>query len=137
MEINLPTCGQLERDLSQGIQKLYLKELEHSPGKIICQLFGNQLAIVVEDSLTAVEQILVESGDCDRAIQELNTTISEAVKTKIRVLIEEILAVEVKDLLFDTTLKTKRTGAIATLSQLPKVRNPESIPKNRGAKHNR
>ena len=131
MTTNLPTCGQLERNLSQSIQKLYSNELEHSPGKVTCQLFGNQLAIVIEDSLTAVEQILAEAKQSERTIKQLNTTIGEVVKTKIEVLIEETLSVEVKDLLFDTTLETKRTGAIATLSQSPLVRNPESIPKNK------
>ena len=87
--------------------------------------------IYLEDSLTAVEQILAEAEQSDRTIKQLHTTISQVVKTKIKVLIEEILSVEVKDLLFDTTIKTKRTGAIATLSQSPLVRNPESIPKNK------
>ena len=137
MATNLPTCGQLERNLSQSIQKLYSHELEHSPGKVTCQLFSNQLAIVIEDSLTAVEQILAEAKQSDRTIKQLNTTISEVVKTKIKVLIEEILSVEVKDLLFDTTLATKRTGAIATLSQSPSVRNPESIPKNKNYQQNK
>ncbi|MGL6340107.1 MAG: Na-translocating system protein MpsC family protein, partial [Waterburya sp.] len=46
MDKNLPTSGQLERTLAQSIQKLYRQELKHSPSKITCQLFGNQLAIV-------------------------------------------------------------------------------------------
>lgn len=137
METNLPTCGQLERNLSQGIHKLYSNDLEHSPSKVTCQLFGNQLAIVIENSLTAVEQILAEAEEPERTIKQLNTTISQVVKTKMKLLIEEILSVEVKDILFDTTLETKKTGAIATLSQLPQVRNPESIPKNRGNKQSK
>ena len=134
MDNNLPTCGQLERNLSQSIQKLYLNELEHSPSKVTCQLFGNQLAIVVEDSLTAVEQALTRLKESDSNLEQLNTVINQVIESKMKTLIEEILSVEVKDILFDTTIKTKRTGAIVTLSHLPEVRNPESIPKNKNGK---
>lgn len=133
MDTNLPTCGQLERNLSQNIQKLYLSELEHSPSKVTCQLFGNQLAIVVEDSLTAVEQALAEIKS-DESIEDLNSAVGEVVESKMKLLIEEVLGVEVEDILFDTTVETKRTGAIVTLRQLPAVRNPESIPKNKNSR---
>lgn len=133
MDTNLPTCGQLERNLSQNIQKLYLSELGHSPSKITCQLFGNQLAIVVEDSLTAVEQALAKIKS-DDSIEELNSAVGEVVESKMKLLIEEILGVEVEDILFDTTVETKRTGAIVTLRQIPLVRNPESIPKNKNSR---
>lgn len=136
MDINLPTCGQLERNLSQSIQKLYLSELEHSPSKVTCQLFGNQLAIVVEDSLTAVEQALAEIKS-DGSIEELNSAVGEVIKSKMKLLTEEILGVEVEDILFDTAVKTKRTGAIITLRQLPQVRNPESIPKSKSGRRNK
>ena len=135
MDTNLPTCGQLERNLSQSIQKLYLNELEHSPSKVTCQLFGNQLAIVVEDSLTAVEQALADLKS-ESEIEKLNSAVGKLVESKMRLLIEEILSVEVEDILFDTTLETKRTGAIVTLGQIPEVRNPESIPKHKSGRKN-
>ena len=135
MDTNLPTCGQLERNLSQSIQKLYLNELEHSPSKVTCQLFGNQLAIVVEDSLTAVEQALADLKS-ESDIEQLNSAVGRLIESKMKLLIEEILSVGVEDILFDTTLETKRTGAIVTLSQIPQVRNPESIPKHKSGKKN-
>ena len=133
MDNDLPTCGQLERTLSQSIQKLYRQELEHSPGKVTCQLFGNQLAIVIEDALTAVEKTLADTEEEDKTVQKLNTAINDAIEPKLKNLIEETLAVEVDDILFDSTIETSRTGAIATLSEPPQVRNPESIPKNRSS----
>ena len=135
MDTNLPTCGQLERNLSQSIQKLYLNELEHSPSKVTCQLFGNQLAIVVEDSLTAVEKALADLKS-ESEIEQLNSAVGKVIESKMRLLVEEILSVKVEDILFDTTLETKRTGAIVTLGQIPKVRNPESIPKHKSGRKN-
>ncbi len=135
MEQNLPTCGQLERNLSQSIQKLYLRELEHSPDKVICQLFGNRLAIVVENSLTAVEQALAGSPELDGMVKQLNKEINKVVECKLKTLIEEILSVQVEDILFDSTIETNRAGAIATLSESPRVRNPSSIPKNKTVNH--
>ncbi len=136
MEQNLPTCGQLERNLAQSVQKLYLRELEHSPDKVICQLFGNQLAIVIENSLTAVEQVLATTKGFDGMVKHLNTAINEIVASKLKTMIEETLSVQVEGILLDTTIENKRTGAIATLSQSPRVRNPGSIPKNKSDKLN-
>lgn len=134
MNSNLPTSGQLERNLSQRVHKLYRQELEHSPSKVTCQLFGNQLAIVIEDALTAVEKTLAQTDEKQTTVKKLNSAINEVVESKLKTLIEEILAVNVDDILFDSTLETSRTGAIATLSEPPKVRNPESIPKNKNGK---
>lgn len=134
MDKNLPTSGQLERKLSQEIHKLYDQELEHSPGKVTCQLFGKQLAIVIEDALTAVEKTLAEAEEQQSTVKKLNAAINDVVESKLKTLIEEILTVKVHDILFDSTVETSRTGAIATLEELPKVRNPESIPKNKGSK---
>jgi uncharacterized protein YbcI len=134
MNKNLPTSGQLERNLAQSIQKLYRQELKHSPSKITCQLFGNQLAIVIDDAITAVEKTLTKVKDDNQTVKELNIAINDAIASKLKTLIEEILAVKVDDLLFNSTFKTNRTGAIATLEQPPQVRNPQSIPKNKNNK---
>ncbi|WP_019504804.1 DUF2294 domain-containing protein [Pleurocapsa sp. PCC 7319] len=129
MNQNLPTSGQIERELSQKVQKLYRQELEHSPGKVTCQLFGNQLAIVIENALTAVEKTLADIEPKNQKVKKLNSAINDVIESKLKDLIEEMLAVQVNDILFDTTLETSRTGAIITLNQPPEVRNPESIPK--------
>lgn len=134
MNKELPTGGQLERNLSQKIQKLYRQELEHNPGKITCQLFGNKLAVVIEDALTAVEKTLVNLLEETKTAEQLNSVINDTIKTKLRTLIEDTLTVKVDDIIFDSTLTTNRTGAIATLDRSPQVRDPESIPKNKYSK---
>jgi uncharacterized protein YbcI len=130
MDKNLPTCGQLERNLSQSIQKLYITELQHSPTKVTCQFFSSQLAIVIDNAITTVEQTLAESNELD-TVKKLNSAINQSIKQKIKTLIEETLRVDVNDILFDSDIETYRTGAILTLAKLPQVRNPESIPKSK------
>jgi ABC-type sugar transport system ATPase subunit len=60
------TRGQLERRLSQQFQKLYRDKLGHLTGKVSCRLFDNKLTIVIEDSLTQPEQLLLKNGSSQR-----------------------------------------------------------------------
>jgi uncharacterized protein YbcI len=128
MTDNLLTRGQLERNLSQAIQAFYRKHLGHQPSKVTCQLFDTKLAIIIEDSITNTEQILVEGGKKDLA-EQVRSNLDDAIQPELKQLIEAIVDVKVIDMLSDATLNTGRTGIIAVLSDTPKVRNPESIPK--------
>lgn len=128
MTEDLLTRGQLERRLSQNIQAFYRRHLEHQPSKVTCQLFDSKLAIIIEDSITSTEQILVDEGKNDLA-QKVRSNLDDAIQPDLKQLIEETIDVEVLDLLSDATLSTGRTGIIAVLSETPKVRNPESVPK--------
>ncbi|MEM8779519.1 MAG: DUF2294 domain-containing protein [Cyanobacteria bacterium P01_G01_bin.49] len=123
-----PTCGQLERDLSQQIQAFYREQLGHQPSKIICQLFEQKLVIIIENSITSAEQLLAQEGQ-DELAQEVRSSLEEVIKPKIRQLIETILNVGVVDLLSDANLETGRTGIIAVLTDTPQVRNLEAIAK--------
>ncbi|MEM7553461.1 MAG: DUF2294 domain-containing protein [Cyanobacteria bacterium P01_A01_bin.84] len=123
-----PTRGQLERTLSQQIQSLYSDQLGHRPTKVMCQLFDSTLAIVMEDSITQTEQLLLGQGQEELA-EQVRSGLDDAIEPKLRQLVEEILNVSVLDFLSDATLGTGRTGIIAVLSDTPNVRNPEAIPK--------
>ena len=122
------TIGQLERDLSQKLQALYRHRLGHRVGKVTCQMFEQKLAIVLEDSLTLPEQLIVEDGSTELA-DEIHGQIERLLRPEIKQLIETIFAVEVLDLLSDAKLSTGRTGMIAILDKVPDVRNPDAIPK--------
>jgi uncharacterized protein YbcI len=125
---SLLTRGQLERKLSQEIQAFYRNNLGHQPSKVTCQLFDSKLAIIIEDSITKAEKILLEEGK-NKLAKEVRSNLDDAIQPELKKLIEQIINVSVLDTLSDATLDTKRTGIIAVLSQTPTVRNPESIPK--------
>ncbi|MEL7008577.1 MAG: DUF2294 domain-containing protein [Cyanobacteria bacterium J06629_2] len=128
MAHNLLTCGQLERNLSQSIQAFYRQHLGHQPSKVTCQFFDSKLAIIIEDSITNAEQILVDEGKSELA-QKVRSNLDDAIQPELKELIEKIAEVGVIEILSDATLETGRTGIIAVLSQTPQVRNPENIPK--------
>lgn len=128
MATNIPTRGQLERNLSQRLQAFYRKQLGHQPSKITCQLFDNKLAITIEDSVTMAEQILTKEGQEELA-EQVRNSLDDAIAPQMKALIEEIAAVKVMDLLSDANLDTNRTGIIAVLSETPNVRNPGAVPK--------
>lgn len=129
MDRKLPTCGQIERDLSQRIQKLYRELLGHSPRKVTCKLFDRSLAVVVEDSLTVLQKTLTEENKLDGAAKYVNSAIDEVIKSKLKIAVEEILGIEVHDILFDSSVKIQQSGAIVILTKPPLVRSRELIPK--------
>lgn len=125
---NLPTSGQLERELSQKVRAFYRQHLGHQPSKVTCQFFDSKLAIILEDSITSTEQILVHEGKNDLA-EEVRSNLDDAIQPELKQLIENITQVEVIDFLINATLETGRTGIIVILNQTPTVRNPDTIPK--------
>lgn len=127
-KLNQQTVGQIERTISQKMQALYKQYLGHQPSKVTCQLFDSKLAVIMENSVTQPEQLLIEEGSADLA-EKVRADLNRAIEPQIKVLIESVLEVDVLDLLSDATLDTARTGIIAVLSQTPAVRNPEAIPK--------
>ena len=127
MEQQLPTLKQLERSLSQNIHKLYLNELEHSPQKVICKFFGDRLAIAIEGALTVIEQTLINEDSANQIVENLNIAINEVIKSKLKTTIEAELLVEVEEVLFNSAIETKLSGAIVILKQLPQVRSSQSM----------
>ncbi|PPS43950.1 DUF2294 domain-containing protein [Chroococcidiopsis sp. TS-821] len=122
MDSSTPTRGQIERALSQRIQALYRNQLEHQPSRISCQIFDEKVAIILEDSITQPEQLLVNTGQEELA-QEVRSEIDEALKPQIQSIIEEIVGVGVVDLLSNAKLDTGRTATVAILAETPKLRN--------------
>ncbi|MDP8963003.1 MAG: DUF2294 domain-containing protein [Cyanobacteriota bacterium] len=127
-ESSKPTRGQLERLLSQRLQALYREQLGHQPSKVTCQLFDEKLAVIVENSITPPEQLLVNNGQTQLA-EQVRSDLDKAIQPQLKALIEEVLGVAVLDILSDATLETGRTGIIAVLDVTPEVRNPDAVPK--------
>ncbi len=130
MAKNLYTRGQLERELSQKIQAFYRSHLGHQPSKVTCQLFSTKLAIIIEDSITNAEQILVDEGKNDLA-KKVRSNLDDAIQPELQQLIEEVTKSKVMDMMSDATLETGRTGIIIILNNAPEVRDPENISKTK------
>lgn len=130
MAKDLYTRGQLERELSQKIQAFYRSHLGHQPSKVTCQLFSTKLAVIIEDSITNAEQILVDEGKNDLA-KKVRSNLDDAIQPELQELIEEVAKVTVLDMMSDATLETGRTGIIIILNNAPEVRDPENISKTK------
>lgn len=122
MTNSLPTRGQLERTLSQRIQALYRQHLGHRLQDVKCQIFDQKIVILIEQSITALEQLLANSGRAE-LVAEVHSNVDKAIEPHVKELIEAVVGVPVIDLLSDTTLATERTGIIAVLSDVPPMRN--------------
>jgi uncharacterized protein YbcI len=121
MSETLPTRGQLERALSQRIQAVYRNQTGHRPEEVVCQIFDQRIAIVLENATTQVEQLLAETGKAE-LVEEVHSTVKDAIEPHMRQVIEEVVGVSVVDLLSDAKLETERTGMIALLSEVPQMR---------------
>ena len=122
MDSSYPTRGQLERTLSQRIQALYRNQLEHQPSRVTCQLFDEKLAIILEDSITQPEQLLVNNGQTELA-EKVRAELDDVLQPQLKELIEEIVGVTVVDILSNAKLETGRTATVVILANPPQVRN--------------
>ncbi len=122
MDASYPTRGQIERTLSQRIQALYRTQLEHQPSRVVCQIFDEKIAIILEDSITQPEQLLVDNGQEELA-EQVRSKLDEALEPQLKALIEEVVGVPVIDLLSDAKLETGRTATVVILAEMPQVRN--------------
>jgi uncharacterized protein YbcI len=131
MTDNTPTQGQTERTLSQRIQTLYRTHLGLQPSKVTCQLMDEKIAIVLENSVTRPEQILVEADE--PLAQQVRKDLDATIRPKLQELIQEVLNVDVLDILSDTTLETERMGIIVILAKKPTVRESTAKAKSKSS----
>lgn len=116
------TRGQVERTISQRIQALYRDRIGHQPSKVTCELFEDKLTIVLEDSITPAERLLLQQGK-ESSVTQLRSDIDEIIRPQLKAEIEDIMGISVLDLLSDATLETGRMGLIAVLESVPPLRS--------------
>lgn len=121
MEQMPPTRGQLERQLSQETQALYRSLFGHLPQKVACHIFADKIAIIAENTVTAIERILQNNSQSELA-SEIRTAISEAFAVRLGQKITEVMGLQVIDLICDSSLDSGYLGAIAFLEKAPDTR---------------
>lgn len=111
------TRKQLERSLVKQLQELYLERLDHTTGKVTCQLLNGNLTILIEGSLTQPEQLLLETRKQPKLAAQVRSNLNDIMRPEVISLIEKTLNRKVIDFMIDTTLKTSLTGVIVILSK--------------------
>lgn len=124
-----PTFGQVERTLSQRILALYRAQTGHRLERVTSQIVDHKIVIVLENSVTQPEQLLLGNGKEELA-EEIHENLNAAIQPQIRELIEEVVGVSVIDLLSDAKLDTERTGFIALLAEAPRLGDRSGANKN-------
>ena len=114
--LKTPTRGQIERTLSQQIQKIYREHLDHTTDKVSCQLFKDKLVVIIEGALTQPEQLLLKKKNDKELVEQVRSDLDEAIRPRMISLVEEVLNRKVSDLISDTTLDTGRSGVIVILA---------------------
>jgi len=122
--------GQIQRTLSQKIQKLYKKHIGHAPGKVTCQIVNNTVTFLAENSLTKLERLLLEGEKGGVAsvkvdVEQVREDLDRAIRPALIDVLQATLKAEVVDILSDTTLSTGRTAIVVVLSEIPQF-NPNA-----------
>ncbi len=125
-----PTAGQLERNVSQRLSSLYGNQFGHRPGKVDCHLLGNKLVISLENVMTPIERLLIETQSSTLGVQ-LRTFIDETIKPKLQELVEEVFQANVTLCIYDTAIDADYAGAIVVFADTPKTRTAKSSLKRR------
>lgn len=109
----------LKTQLSERIKSIYQSHLGHQPGEITYQIFPDKLVIVMENSVTRTEKFLSQN-DQEKLAREIRVVLNKVFQSQWIELIETSMEVTIVDFLFDTTISTGRTGAIAIFDLDPK-----------------
>ncbi|WP_009633918.1 DUF2294 domain-containing protein [Synechocystis sp. PCC 7509] len=115
-----PTQEQLEQKLLERIQQVYLKILGHQPQQISCKLLDKNLTVIIEDSVTQPEQLLIDIGKGELA-QEVRTNIHLAFEPYLKSTIEEVTSIPLTDLISKSSLDSGRTSIVAILAHAPEL----------------
>jgi uncharacterized protein YbcI len=108
---------QLEQELAQQIERLYVQQLGHQPYEVICNFLDGQqkLVIFIKGSLTKPEQLLLATGQTE-SVALFRGGIEDVLRPRLKALVEQTTQMAIADLLLDTRLSTQNSSAIAILA---------------------
>ena len=125
-----PTAGQIERTISQRVSSLYRNQFGHQPSRVDCHLLGNKLVISLENVITPIEKLLVQT-ESSAMVPQLRSFVDQIIKPKLQELVEEISKVNVTLCLYDTAVDADYAGAIVILADAPQTRPSKSALKRK------
>ncbi|MBW4663559.1 MAG: DUF2294 domain-containing protein [Chroococcus sp. CMT-3BRIN-NPC107] len=114
------TQEQLEQKLLKSIQEVYLKTLGHQPQQVSGKLNDKNLTVIIEDSITKAEQLLVNNGKEELA-QQVRTNLQLAFEPYLKSAIEEATSIPLTDLISKSSLDTGRTSIVAIFTHAPEL----------------
>lgn len=116
MQKILDTSNQpLEQILSAQVRDWYSYTFEQSPKEIVCQICNNQVVITLENSITPIEKLLLNSDKQDLAEQvrfHMNQFLQEFLKSKLT----EVMELPVQDCFIQSNLETGQTLGMIILN---------------------
>jgi uncharacterized protein YbcI len=104
--------SQLQSVLSQRIKDIYKARLKQQLNAISYHLFDKTLVIIIEGSVTQVEQLL-NTNERQQLAKQMRRAIDNIINPQIKIIIEEVMKVNIIDFMSDTAIDSKRTAAIA------------------------
>ena len=114
------TIEQLEQNVCQRVKALYQTHLGHQIHQVSCKLIAHTLTIVVEDSITHLENFLAKNNQYDLA-KQVRLNLLKGLEPHLKILIEAAANVPVVDVLCDSVLDTGRTSIVAVLGAMPEL----------------
>jgi uncharacterized protein YbcI len=120
MTSSKPTQQQKERSLAQTIQELYNQFVGNSQTQVICHLSSQTLTVVIENSISPTEKLMLESGKKD-AVLQWRSKLENMIQSQIRGAVEKELNVSILDVLIDTSINNNRTGLILVFDSIPQA----------------
>jgi uncharacterized protein YbcI len=122
------TKGQLERILVQRIQNFYQRRIGQRPAKATCQLFDDRIAIILEQTISAAEQSMINIGREDLA-SKWRKELHEALKPELKAIVEDVTDTPVMTVMIDSDLATGFSCVAAVLAHVPAMPDFNTISK--------
>lgn len=111
---------QLEQNISQRVLVLYQTLLGQQLNQVSSKLVDRTVTVIVEDSITHVEQFLAQNNQHELATQ-VRLSLYKVLEPRLKFLIEEVVSVPVVDLLCNSSFDTGRTSIVAVLAATPNI----------------
>lgn len=107
---------EIDKILSQKVHQLYSQWIGNCLSQVKCHLSFRTLTILIENSLSATERLMLDSGNVEAAI-EWRSKLKDILQSRLRSAIETELKMSILDVLVDTSQSTERTGFIVVLER--------------------